>query len=147
MPVNPEIVRAMIRDTSELNVLLSGKEQFPDEDIAMMEELLKGEIEIFYPALMHKKIPMLLAVYGILDKLLASEGHKENRNQINIVDDNVGAIDVSNKAQTYFSLAASYEAKFKGGCESLCASDYYRNMWGAETSGSMEIEHSMNWEF
>lgn len=145
MAINPDIVRAMIRDNAELNVLLNNEEQFEDDEIALFEELIKGEIEIHFPALVGKPIPQLLGIYGILDKLLASEGHKENRNQMHISDDNVGTIDVSNKAQTYFSLASSYEGKFKKGCEAVCARDFYRNMWGASDSISAETETSTNW--
>jgi len=145
MSINPDLVRAMIRDSSELNVLLNNEEQFSDDDISLFEEMIKGEIEIYFPALLGKKLPQLLGIYGILDKLLASEGHKENRNQMHISDDNVGTIDVSNKANTYFSLAGTYEAKFKGGCEALCARDFYRNMWGAQDSLSAENETATNW--
>ncbi len=147
MAINPDLVRAVLRDIPELNILLDSKEQFPDDEIALFEEMVRGEIEIHFPVLLTRQMPQLLGIYGILDKLLASEGHKENRNQMNISDDNVGTIDVSNKAQIYFSLAGTYEAKFKKGCDALCAADFYRNTWGDVSSISREVESSSNWSW
>ena len=146
MAINPDFVRYFIRDDANLNILLNNEEQFTDDEIGFYEELISDEVEINFPALRNKALPKTLIIYGILEKLLASEGNKENRNQMNISDDNVGTIDLSNKASQYFNIASTYEAKFKSGCESLCASDWYRNLWGSVDSLSAEIETGSDWD-
>ena len=79
--------------------------------MGLLLEMVDGEIDIYFPALNKSTMPQALVIYGVISKLLSAEGHNQNRNQMHISDDNVGSIDVSNKASTYFSLSSSYEAK------------------------------------
>lgn len=147
MAIDPDKVRNFIRDRAELNVLLNNEEEFSDEEIESFEEAVKDDILMFYPALKARKLPVSLVIYGILSKLFAAEAAKQNRNQMNINDDNVGAIDVSNKASQYLSFSQQYEQRFRTGCENLCAQDFYQNTWGGVSSNSFDNEYFVSWEW
>jgi len=143
--INPEKIRAYIRDDAELNVLLDNKEQFGDEEIGMFYKDVQEELEFLYPVLRGKTkfLPDVVWVYLILSKLLESQANLENRNQMQISDDNVGQIDFSNKMQQYMSLAGMYAEKAKSMIDTNNAANFYKDMWGATLSTSSEYDNGL----
>ena len=136
--VNPEKIRMMIRDIGELNILLSGEEQFEDEEIELFDGDSRDELCILYPVLLSKRdtIPDVVISQGVISKLMESVGHQENRNKMTISDDNVGQIDMSNKADKYFGISNAYYERMKRFAQSMCAAGWYQNMWGSVPSES-----------
>ncbi len=144
--VNPEKIRMAIRDIEELNVLLNNKEQFNDEEIAVFDGDARDELCIMYPVLMSKRdvIPDVVIMPGIISKLMESVGHQENRNKMTISDDNVGQIDMSNKADKYFGISNAYYERMKGFAQNMTAASWYQEMWGTVPSESSMYNYSGN---
>jgi len=140
--IDPEKVRAYIRDRNELNVLLNNKEQFDDEEIEMFDRDIREELCFLYPALKGriKTIPEIVLLPGIISKLMEAVAHQENRNQMSIGDDNVGQIDYSNKADKYFAIAAAYQSKMERFSSTECARSFYCDAWGTVPMASAEYE-------
>ena len=136
--VNPEKIRLMIRDVAELNILLNGKEQFSDEEIGVFDNDARDELCIIYPALISRRdtIPSVVIAQGVISKLMEAVGHQENRNKMTISDDNVGQIDMSNKADKYFAISNVYYERMKSFGQNLVAANWYSEMWGSVTSES-----------
>jgi len=74
--LDPDRVRAFIRDNQEMNVLLNNKEQFTDEEIQMFEEEFIEEIILTIPSLIPKKdnLPSPILMAGVISKLMEMEG-------------------------------------------------------------------------
>ncbi len=144
--VNPEKIRLAIRDIEELNVLLNNKEQFSDEEISIFDNDSRDELCIMYPALLSKRdtIPDVVIMQGVISKLMESVGHQENRNKMTISDDNVGQIDMSNKADKYFGIANAYYARMRSFGQNMVASNWYQEMWGSIPSESSMYNYSGN---
>ena len=136
--VSPDKIRMMLRDKEELNVLLSGQEQFEDDEIAIFDGDCRDELILLYPAFTAKRdvIPDIVIAQGVVSKLMEAVGHEQVRNQMGISDNNVGQIDMSNKGDKYFGIANSYYERMKIFAQSMAASDYYNNMWGSIQSES-----------
>ena len=128
----------MIRDVAELNILLNGKEQFSDEEIGVFDNDARDELCIIYPALISRRdtIPSVVIAQGVISKLMEAVGHQENRNKMTISDDNVGQIDMSNKADKYFAISNVYYERMKSFGQNLVAANWYSEMWGSVTSES-----------
>lgn len=144
--VNPDKIRLMIRDVDELNVLLNNKEQFSDEEIQVFDDDARDELCVMYPALLSKRdtLPDIIIAQGVISKLMESVGHQENRNKMTISDDNVGQIDMSNKADKYFGIANAYYERMKGFAQNLTAASWYQDMWGYVPSESSMYNYHGN---
>ena len=144
--VSPEKVRFVVRDIEELNVLLNNKEQFSDEEISVFDNDARDELCLFYPALLSKRdtLPDVVIVQGIIAKLMEAVGHQELRNKMTISDDNVGQIDMSNKADKYFGIANVYSERMKLFGHNMVASGWYNEMWGSIPSESSMYNYSGN---
>ena len=144
--VNPEKIRFVIRDLEELNVLLNNKEQFSDEEISVFDNDARDELCIIYPALLSKRdvLPDIVIMQGIIANLMESVGHQENRNKMTISDDNVGQIDMSNKADKYFGIASAYRERMRSFGQNMVASSWYNEMWGSIPSESSMYNYSGN---
>ncbi len=142
--VNADKVRMSIRDVEELNVLLNNKEQFDDDEIAVFDEVIRDELCIMYPVLLSKRdtIPEIVIIPGVISKLMEAVGHQENRNKMTISDDNVGQIDMSNKADKYFGIANAYYERMKGFAQNMSAANWYKEMWGSVPSESSMYNYS-----
>jgi len=139
--VNPERVRQMIRDIDELNVILSYEEQFEDNEIFDAAQDAEDEIFSKFPALIgSNRIPLVAIHFMVISYLLEAVANQENRNQMQINDDNVGNIDYSNKANQYLSLANAYKQKAMEIFQSITAANYYKEMWGEVNSNSYDFE-------
>jgi len=139
--VNPERVRQMIRDVDELNVILSYEEQFEDSEIFDAAQDAEDEAFARYPALAtFDRIPVVAIHFMVISYLLEAVANQENRNQMQINDDNVGNIDYSNKASQYLSLANTYKQKAMEIFQSITAANYYKEMWGEVSSNSYDFE-------
>jgi len=138
--VNPEDIKGMIRDIPELNVLLSYEDQFDDEEIFRAARLAEQEAFARFPVMRTKDIPEIIINYLVISYLLQSVGAQELRNQMQINDNNVGAIDYSNKFPQYSSLSQQYKNEAFQMLQTMAANDYYTSMWGSVASNSYEIE-------
>jgi hypothetical protein len=143
--LDPDRVRAFIRDSEEMNVLLNNKEQFTDDEIQMFEEEFIDEIVLTIPSLISKRenLPGPILMAGVISKLMEAEGQRENRNQMSISDDNVGQIDYSNKSDKYFNIASMYQQKAIQFAQNLAASSYYQDAWGVVNMESGDYEFYM----
>ena len=143
--VDPDKVRSYIRDRKELNVLLNNKEQFDDDEIAMFDNDVREELVLIIPALEAQigHISDIIVIQGIISKLMESVAHQENRNQMNVSDDNVGQIDFSNKADKYLSLAQMYHDKMIKLAETAAARSFYNDAWGEVSMGAGDYEFYM----
>lgn len=140
--VDPEKVRAYIRDRKELNVLLNNKEQFDDDEIEMFDRDCREELILNYPALIAKKnaLPDIVIMQGVIGKLMEAVAQEENRNQMTIGDDNVGQIDFSNKSDKYFRIAAAYSERMIAFGQKMCAASFYQEVWGSSLMSSSDYE-------
>jgi hypothetical protein len=140
--IDPDKIRAYIRDRADLNVLLNNEEQFDEEEMQIFELDIREEICLEIPALTPKKktIPDIIIMHGVIARLLESVAHQENRNQMSISDDNVGQIDFSNKSEKYFSIANMYRSNMLRLASNMAAADYYNSMWGEVDMPSADYE-------
>ncbi len=140
--VDPDKVRAYVRDRKELNVLLNNKEQFDDDEIAMFDLDTREELVLMIPALKAQigTIPDLIIINGIISKLMEAVAQQENRNQMSVGDDNVGQIDFSNKADKYLALSQNYYNKMMRLAGNAAASSFYNDAWGSVNMGSGDYE-------
>ena len=140
--VDPDKVRAYIRDRADLNILNGNEEQFEDEEIQMFDEDIREEITLEIPSLAQRKnnIPDLIIIPGIIASILESVAHQENRNQMVISDDNVGQIDYSNKSDKYFNIAAMYRQKMIRLATNMAAASFYNDVWGEVQMPSSDYE-------
>jgi len=140
--LDPEKVKAYLRDRKELNYLLNGKEQFDDDEIAMFDADVREEIVLTIPSLIARKdkMPDLIVLHGVIAKLMESVAQQENRNQMTLGDDNVGQIDFSNKSDKYFSIAQQYHNKMLMLAQNMAASSFYQDAWGEVSMGSSDYE-------
>ena len=139
--INPDEIRVLVRDNPDLNVLLSYEEQFEDDEIYTAAENAEEEVFARFPALRGKPIPKIIINYMVLSYLLRAISAQELRNQMQINDDNVGAIDYSNKFPQYNQFAAQYKSEAMQMLHSLAANNFYNNFWGSVSSNSFDIEH------
>ena len=140
--IDPDKVRAYVRDRKDLNVLLNNKEQFDDDEIAMFEQDTIEELVLTIPSLTGRKatLPDQIILYGVISKLMEAVAQQENRNQMQIGDDNVGQIDFSNKADKYLSMASIYQQKMITLARTMAASSFYNDAWGAVNMDSGDYE-------
>ena len=138
--VNIEDIKTMLRDDAELNVLLSYEEQFDDDEIFRAARLAEGEVFARFPVMRTKFIPDIVINYMVISYLLKAVSSQELRNQMQINDNNVGAIDYSNKFPQYSALSDKYKQEAFQMLQSLAANDYYNSMWGYVSSNAAEIE-------
>jgi len=140
--VDPDKVRAYIRDRKELNVLLNNKEQFDDDEIEIFDMDTREELVLMIPALKSQigSISDLIILNGIIAKLMEAVAQQENRNQMTVGDDNVGQIDFSNKADKYLSLSQAYYNKMMRLATNAAASSFYNDAWGSVNMGSGDYE-------
>ena len=143
--LDPDKVRAYIRDRSDLNYLLNNQEQFDDDEIGMFEIDFLEELLLSIPSLKAKKnkIPEIIRIYGTIAKLMESVSQQENRNQITVGDDNVGQIDISNKSDKYAMIAQKYEDKAFTLAQKIAASSFYNDAWGEVFMQSSDYEFDM----
>jgi hypothetical protein len=143
--LDPDKVRAYVRDRKELNVLLNNKEQFDDDEIAMFDMDSREELVLMFPALLAKKdaIHDLIILQGVIGKLMEAVAQQENRNQMTVGDDNVGQIDFSNKADKYFSIAQAYNNKMAKLAQTSVAASFYNDTWGYVNMDSGDMEFYM----
>ena len=138
--INPDEIRGLIRDDPEFNVILSYQEQFEDEEIYSAAENAEDEIFARFPALRGKHIPKIIINNLTLFYLMQSVSAQELRNQMQINDNNVGAIDYSNKAPQYMQMANTYKQQAIEMLQGIAANNYYTTFWGGVHSTSSEIE-------
>ncbi len=143
--LDPDKVRAYMRDRKELNVLLNNKEQFDDDEIAMFEEDVREELVLLIPSLlgMAKAMPSLIVLYGVISRLMEAVAQQENRNQMTVGDDNVGQIDFSNKSDKYFTISQMYYNKMVRLAQSTAARSFYNDAWGEVNMGTGDYEFYM----
>ena len=138
--IDPDNIRSLIRDAPELNVILSHEEQFEDDEIYSAADNAESEVFAFFPALRGKPLPKIAINYMVISFLLNAVSAQELRNQMQINDNNVGAIDYSNKAPQYSQIASNYKQQafemFKAGA----ANNFYNSFWGGISSASDDIE-------
>lgn len=138
--IDPDKVRAYIRDRKELNVLLNNKEQFDDEEIEMFDRDVRDELILEIPALEVKRkvLPDLIVIQGIIARLMEACAQQENRNQMTVGDDNVGQIDFSNKSDKYFSISQMYQQKMMRLAQTAAAKSFYNEAWGSVEMNSSD---------
>ena len=138
--IDPDEIRGLIRDDPELNVILSYQEQFEDEEIYSAAENAEDEIFARFPALRGKPIPKIVINNFVLFYLMQAVSAQELRNQMQINDNNVGAIDYSNKAPQYIQMGSAYKQQAMEMLHTIAANNYYSTFWGGVHSTSSEIE-------
>jgi len=141
--INPDDVKAMIRDVAELNVLLSYEEQFEDDEIFRAARLSEQEVFARFPVLKTKNVPDIIINYMVISYLLKGVSAQELRNQMQINDNNVGAIDYSNKFSQYAQISEQYKQEAFQMIKSITANDYFSSMWGTTRSISNEMDGSI----
>ena len=138
--IDPEEIKAMIRDVPELNVLLSYEDQFDYEEIFRAAKLAEGEAFARFPALKNKPIPDIVINYLTISYLLRAVSAQELRNQMQINDNNVGNIDYSNKFPQYSALSDRYKQEAFQMLQAIAANNYFNDMWGSVPSNAADIE-------
>ena len=143
--IDPDKVRAYVRDRKDLNVLLNNKEQFDDDEIAMYDMDTREELVLLIPSLIAKKdkIHDLIIINGVISKLMEAVAQQENRNQMTLGDDNVGQIDFSNKSDKYFNISQLYYNKMMRLAQNQAASSFYNDAWGDVNMGTGDYEFYM----
>ena len=138
--IEPDEIRSLIRDVPELNVILSYEEQFEDDEIYISADNAEDELFARLPVLKGKNIPKVVMNYLTLSFLLKSISAQELRNQMQINDNNVGAIDYSNKFGQYSQIAQQYKQEALEIAKGLAANNYFNGFWGGVESSSSELE-------
>lgn len=138
--INPDDIKDLLRDIPELNVILSYEDQFDDEEIFNAAKNAEEEVFVRFPVLRTKNIPTIIINYMTISYLLRGVSAQELRNQMQINDNNVGAIDYSNKFPQYQQLSAQYKQEALSMLKTMAANDYYTSMWGYVPSNAGDVE-------
>lgn len=108
-------LRIYTRDIPELNILLEGNEQSPDELIALAMRLTVSDFNAFAP-LTHfsvKDFPSdTVLLYGTLMHLANAESERQLRNQVNYNAQGLVA-GIDDKSALYQNLADRYRSLFE----------------------------------
>ena len=138
--IDPDEIRMLVRDIPELNVILSYEEQFEDDEIYIAADNAEDETFARFPALRGKTIPKIIINYMSLSFLLRAVASQELRNQMQINDNNVGAIDYSNKYGQYGQISAQYKQEAIEMLKGIAANNYFNGFWGNIESSSQDVE-------
>ena len=108
-------IRDYVRDKSDLNILLEGREQSSDTDIALAMQLAVSAVNLYPPVTSYQveTVPNdALLLYGTLEHLANMEAERQLRNQVNYSAQGLNA-GIDDKMAQYNTLAAYYRSLFE----------------------------------
>ena len=108
-------IRIYTRDLPELNILLEGNEQSPDELVALAMRLTVDDVNAFAPITDYAVINFpnnTILLYGTLMHLANAEAERQLRNQVNYTAQGMNA-GLDDKSQLYGALADRYRSLFE----------------------------------
>lgn len=114
MPLTATQIRELVKDKSDLNILLKKELQSGDDLINLAMELAVSEFNSFSPMTQYTKDNFpndAILLYGTLYFLANSEAERQLRNQVNYSAQGLNA-GIDDKYQQYLTLAQHYYQLF-----------------------------------
>lgn len=146
--VTREDVRGWLRDfppgyvpgTGVLNTLLDGVE-FSDDDIDRGMRMAVDRYNAMTPltSLAEDQIPRALIMYGACAHLLASEAHRQRRNQSSAQAEGVTPVGIDDKTAVYLQAAAGLLEQFDGLAQRVKIQRNQEAIYGSLGSGYMWV--------
>lgn len=142
--VTRDDVRRWLRDfppgyvpgTGVLNTLLDGVE-FSDDDVDLGIRMAVDRYNAITPLtqLTEDRIPRALVMYGCVAHLLASEGHRQRRNQATAQAEGVVPVGIDDKAPLYMQGSAGLLEQFDALARPAKTQRNMESMYGSLGSG------------
>lgn len=136
MSLTLDDIRIYTRDIPELNILLEGNEQSPDELISLAMRLTVSDVNAFAPVTYFdvENFPNdTVMLYGVLMHLANSEAERQLRNQVNYNAQGLSA-GIDDKTQVYQMTADRYRSLFESKLTQYKIYLNNENAWGGTHS-------------